>query len=132
MTAFVWLFCEMHPPGGGAGSCGKSWRFDVDTVADARQVADDVYPGSPPLYPWVVLECDRPQCQTKLIFQQGNVATVADARDRATRGAGWLTEDQRGQVLDICPRHGEPQPARHRPTPNGPDETQMPLLDLQA
>jgi hypothetical protein len=126
MTAWIWAHCTEHTP---FGECGDDWRFDVATVAEALSIARASYPTAPKLGAWVVVDCDKGECATRVSLLDGAVAGVDEAREFTTsHDGGWTVERRGGKLVDHCPMHSDPRPTPARPVPAGVDVTRQ--LDL--
>lgn len=97
----------------------RAYRFDVRTVAHARELAGMLYPDAPPLTAWVTIQCEYGECRRLLLIRENAAASIEQGRalvadPRELRG-GWYQGLYRGQLRDICQWHYEVDPKTGRP-----------------
>ncbi|MEU4406258.1 hypothetical protein AB0F88_17185 [Streptosporangium sp. NPDC023963] len=109
MTAWIWLYdAKDDSP---YDSEGKTYRFEVPSVARAREMVAALYPAAPPLAARVVLDCEYGECRRRDLIPEKYADTVERVRElmgdpRAFRG-GWYQGLYRGRMSDICQLHYE-------------------------
>src|SRR5690606_6819276 len=106
MTAWIWLYDQ----GSDSPYAAEiSHRFEVRTVAHARELAALLSPDAPELAASVVVECEYTTCGRRLMISEEHAPTVDAAREtaydpRAFHG-GWYRALYRGRQADICQWH---------------------------
>ncbi|MEQ4724715.1 hypothetical protein [Nonomuraea sp. B19D2] len=114
MTAWIWLYERgVSPYAEGV----TSYRYDVRTVAHARELAAALHPDAPPLDALVVVDCEYGECGRRLLISDSQADSIERGREVAAgnwlRG-GWYQGLYRGRLADICQWHYEVDPGTNR------------------
>lgn len=134
MTAWIWVTCAQHPPYSSA--CDNRWRFDVTSTAEALRIARASYLDAGELTAQVVIDCDKGECPTRLMFRAAS--TVEQARRLGAKDAGWFMVPRGRKVADHCQFHYEGgmsnrgAPAVEAPHFTAGDADQGALFDLEV
>ncbi|PRX66178.1 hypothetical protein B0I32_106314 [Nonomuraea fuscirosea] len=120
MSAWIWLHEKGKSPW---ADDTKMYRFEVRTVAHARELVATLHPDAPELDAMVVLACEYTNCMTMLLIAEEAADSVERGREiayhpTALRG-GWYSAVYKGRRADICQMHFEVDPGTHRPQPVG-------------
>jgi hypothetical protein len=111
VTAWIWL----HERGKSPYTEGaSSYRFDVRTVAHARELAASLYSDAPTLDALVVVDCEYGACGRRLMISESQADSIERGREVAadprSMHGGWYQGLYRGRLADICQCHYEVDP----------------------
>ncbi|GAA1768584.1 hypothetical protein [Nonomuraea bangladeshensis] len=110
MTAWIWLYERGSNP----YTTDRSYRFEVRTVAHAREMAAALYPAAPELVALVVIDCEYTSCGRRLLFSEEQADSIERGRELAFHPTaffgGWYRGLYRGRLADICQWHYEVDP----------------------